>query len=220
MTQRLLAGNAAIVSFNWDLVLDHLLFGNGLAAASYGLTKHLAPGPVLLKPHGSLNWYNSSQIEHVSGSKRIVIFGSKATSPAERVEAFLPPRTIRSKVGKRYSPLLVPPTFLKNFGRPIFQRLWSNCTDVLSTPRTMVFLGYSLPAADLHAQFILRCGFHNQLEGRLNASGRRRQATGPAKVIIVNPDQDAARRIESVAGPQIPCKWIPARIKDWLEATR
>src|SRR5258708_30930957 len=137
MTKRLMAENAAIVSFNWDLALDHLLFDNGLSAASYGLSTHLAPGPVLLKPHGALNWYNSSEIKHVAASKRIVIFGSEATPTAERVEAFLSPRTIKSKVGRRYSPLLVPPTFLKDFRRPIFQRLWSNCTDVLSTPRRL-----------------------------------------------------------------------------------
>jgi len=42
-------------------------------------------------------------------------------------------------------------------------------------------------------------------------------ATGPAEVTIVNPDQDAARRIEAVAGPKIPCKWIPKRVQDWVE---
>jgi len=90
---------------------------------------------------------------------------------------------------------------------------------VLSTPKELIFLGYSLPAADLHAQFIFRCGFHNQIEGRLREDrGRERHIrTGPANVTIVNPDQDAARRIEAVAGPNIPCNWVPKRIQDWLE---
>jgi hypothetical protein len=77
--------------------------------------------------------------------------------------------------------------------------------------------GYSLPVADLHAQFIFRCGFHNQLNGRLKKDGGRYAATGAAEVIIVNPDQDAAKRIESVAGPTIPCTWIPKRVQDWAE---
>ena len=122
----------------------------------------------------------------------------------ERIEAFLHPREIKSKAGRHYTPLIVPPTYLKDFNRPVFRQLWRRCTDVLSTPKKLVFLGYSLPPADLHAQFILRCGFHNQLEGRLKKDGSRYPATGPAKVTIVNPDQEAARRIEAVAGPNIP----------------
>jgi hypothetical protein len=78
-------------------------------------------------------------------------------------------------------PLIIPPTYLKDFTPSIFQQLWKNCTDVLSTPKRLVFLGYSLPAADLHAQFIFRCGFHNQLNGRLRADGDRYAATGQQK---------------------------------------
>jgi hypothetical protein len=220
MTARLLSENAAIVSFNWDLILDHVLFEKGIGPASYGLATALGSGPVLLKPHGSLNWYDSTQVQHVAAEKRVAIFKSKTANTEECIEAFLFPREIKSKAGKRYNPLVVPPTYLKDFRRPIFQRLWNNCTDVLSTPRTLIFLGYSLPAADLQAQFIFRCGFHNQIEGRLDAKGARRRPTGPAKVSIVNPDQDAARRIEAVAGPEIACKWIPARIEDWLNTNR
>lgn len=151
MTARLRSENAAIVSFNWDLVLDQLLFQNGLGPASYGLAGDLGNGPVLLKPHGSLNWYESSHIQKVAAKKRAVIFQSKNPQPIECIETFLRPREIKSIAAKRYTPLVVPPTYLKDFRRPIFQRLWNKCTDVLSTPRTLIFLGYSLPAADLHA---------------------------------------------------------------------
>jgi phosphoribosylpyrophosphate synthetase len=58
-----------------------------------------------------------------------------------------------------------------------------------------------MPTADLHAQFILRCGFHNQHEGELTKAKKRKTATGPAKMIIVNPDQGAANRIAAIAGP-------------------
>ncbi len=212
LVDRMRSENAAIVSFNWDLILDQMLFDE-VSRASYGLSNKLAPGPVLLKPHGSLNWYEATQIQKVSEEKRIEIFPHKSDS--ERIEAFLHPREIKSKVGRRYTPLIVPPTYLKDFNRPVFRKLWNRCTEVLSTPRKLVFLGYSLPAADLHAQYIFRCGFHNQVEGRLKEDGTRHTATGPAKIIIVNPDQDAARRIEAVAGPDIPCTWIPKRIDSW-----
>lgn len=214
IVERIRRENAAIVSFNWDLVLDQRLFDDGLGPASYGLSKDLGSGPVLLKPHGSLNWYEATQIQKVIEEKRVEIFPHR--KDAERIEAFLYPRAIKSKVGNRYTPLIVPPTYLKDFNRPVFRRLWNRCTDILSTPKKIVFLGYSLPAADLHAQYIFRCGFHNQVEGRLRKDGTRYPATGAAEVVIVNPDQEAARRIEAVAGPKIRCAWVPKRIEDWL----
>jgi hypothetical protein len=214
---RLQRENAAIVSFNWDLVLDQQLFSRGLSSKSYGLSDRLADGPVLLQPHGSLNWYDTTQIEKVSEDAHIEIFPNHSVD--ERIEAFVHPREIKSKVGRHYTPLIIPPTFLKDFNRPIFRQLWRRCTDILSTAKELIFLGYSLPPADLHAQFIFRCGFHSQLKGRLKEEGGidRYNSTGPANVTIVNPDQDAARRIEAVAGPGILCNWVPKRIQDWLE---
>ncbi|MGH7833515.1 MAG: hypothetical protein ACREQK_07710, partial [Candidatus Binatia bacterium] len=206
------AAPRAVISFNWDLVLDQQLFEGEVSGASYGLTKRLDAGPVLLKPHGSLNWYEASQMAKVAEEKHVTIFDNKKDK--ERIEAFLYPRAIKSKWGRRYTPLIVPPTYLKNFDRPVFRRLWNNCTDALSTPKKLIFLGYPLPAADLHTQFISRCGFHNQIEGRVKNSTERYDPTDPAEIIIVNPDQDAARRIESVAGPKFRCKWIPRRIRD------
>lgn len=212
---RLQRENAAIISFNWDLVLDQQLFERGLGPESYGFSE--THGPVLLKPHGSLNWYEAEQMMNVSEGKHIEIFVHE--DPRERFEAFLYPRAIISTVGKHYTPLIVPPTYLKDFSRPIFRQLWRCCTDVLSTPKELIFLGYSLPPVDLHSQYIFRCGFHNQIEGRLKNDGTRQRhaRTGPAKVTIVNPDRDAALRIEAVAGTDIHCNWVPKKIEDWLE---
>lgn len=205
---------AAIISFNWDLALDHLLFRESLTPESYGLAQKLGQGPILIKPHGSLNWYDSNQISKVKSTKRIIIF--RDTESKEQIDAFLYPRLIKSKVGQRYTPLIIPPTYLKKFKRPIFRQLWRLSTELLSTPQKLHFLGYSLPISDLHVQFILRCGFHNQIEGQLKLGGGRETATGAANVFIVNPDQDAAKRIEAVAGPNFKCQWICKKVEDWV----
>jgi hypothetical protein len=213
IVKKLRREKAAIVSFNWDLILDQLLFSGHLDSESYGLTKDLGQGPLLLKPHGSLNWYEGTQLQHVKDQKKIEIFHRKEES--KRVHAFLRPRGVKSE--KRYTPLIIPPTYFKDFRRSIFKRLWQHCTDVLSTPKRLVFLGYSLPAADLHAQFIFRCGFHNQINGRIKDAQTRHPPTGPADVLIVDPDQEAARRIEAVVGQGIRCSWVPRIIQDWVE---
>ena len=71
-----------------------------------------------------------------------------------------------------------------------------------------------MPAPDFHAQFIMRCGFHNQIEGELLNDGKRQTKTGAAEVIIINPDRGAAQRIEAIAGPKHSCRWISTPIAD------
>lgn len=212
--ERLKRENAAIVSFNWDLVLDHLVFNGGIVEDNYGLSLQLAKGPLLFKPHGSLNWYKGTEIDVVAESKRIEIFHHK--DEEKRVHAFVHPRLIKSKSGNRYAPLIIPPTFLKDFKPSIFRQLWKNTTDVLSTPKKLFFLGYSLPESDLHAQFIFRCGFYNQIHGRLRDDGTRHLPTGPAEVIVVNPNKAAFERIKRVAGPEFHCKWVNKKLAEWV----
>jgi hypothetical protein len=206
---------AAIISFNWDLILDELLFGDDINSANYGFTKGGEDGPILLKPHGSLNWYEEELGSHLTGSKRELIFGEENKNAIYAFRKFRAPIT---KTDRIYTPLIVPPVYLKNFDKPVFRTLWNNCTAALSTAKKVVFLGYSMPQADLHAQYIMRCGFHNQQEGELDEGKKRQPPTGPAKVLIVNPDLGAARRVESVVGPGHDCKWISTPVAEWIGA--
>ena len=207
--------NAAIISFNWDLELDWLLFRRGLNSASYGFSNYTSNQPILLKPHGSLNWFEEKQGKFLSDSKRTQIFTSRRKGA---VYAFLKFRAPTSKVGRTYTPLIIPPVYLKSFDKPIFKALWRKCTSVLSTAKRIVILGYSMPSADLHAQFIMRCGFHNQKEGELGKAGKRKTATGSAEVIIVNPDRAAAERIEAVVGTDHNCQWVSMPAAEWIRA--
>jgi hypothetical protein len=43
----------------------------------------------------------------------------------------------------------VSPAYLKDFRWPISQMLWNQCVDTLTSVRQVIFLGYSLPVADL-----------------------------------------------------------------------
>ncbi len=201
--------NAGIISFNWDLILDELLFERDLDKNSYGFSRKPTEGLVLLKPHGSLNWFERNPGRSIKDSKKILLFGEDESA---HVYAFRKFRAPVSKTGRKYTPLIVPPVYLKNFEKPVFRELLQNCTKLLSTAKKIIFLGYSMSAADLHAQFIMRCGFHNQIEGELREKNRRKKPTGAAEVIIINPDREAAQRIEAIAGPKHNCRWISAPI--------
>lgn len=200
----------AIISFNWDLVLDELLFGDSLNKVSYGMARNL-DRPVLLKPHGSLNWYEDEFGRFLSGDKRFELFGRGEN----KVHVFNQFRSPISKAGRKYNPLIVPPAFLKNFGKPIFEELWNKCIEIMGTATEVIFVGYSLPEADLHARFIFSCCFHDQEDGLLSADGLRRAPTGSVPITIVNPDKGAAQRIEALTGNRV--NWEPMTAAEWIQ---
>ncbi|MGE0678796.1 hypothetical protein [Pseudolabrys sp.] len=205
------AENAAIISFNWDLILDELLFASQLDASSYGFGGDLWSSPVLLKPHGSLNWFAGPSAKFIGSDRRTVLY----KEAGETVHAFL---KFRSPISAKrtYFPLIVPPHHLKRFEQPVFRNLWRKCTSTLSTAKRVVFVGYSMPTADIHAQFILRCGFDYQVRGAMQPNGKRTKATGISEVTIINPDRAAAVRIESVAGPHARCEWVSTPAAEWV----
>ncbi len=95
----------------------------------------------------------------------------------------------------------------------MLRMVWKRCVETLSIASEVYFLGYSLPIADWHSRYILRCGFHNQEEG-LPLNGKRAKPIGKSRVYVVNPDRVALQRIETVVGWK--CEWIPMRISQWL----
>lgn len=165
-----------------------------MSASSYGLSEQ-AKGPRIIKPHGSLNWYEKSTGQHLKPDKVFSLFGSDD----DEILAFKRYRAPKSS-RHTYMPLIVPPVFSKDFSDPLFQPLWRETVAVLSTAAKVTFLGFSLADDDFHARFILRCGFHNQTDGELLTRGRRSHPTGQAKVAVVDPCEHSRAKIQSVVG--------------------
>jgi hypothetical protein len=211
--ERVVAERAAVISFNWDLVLDDLLFGENLDAASYGLGSVDADAPVLLKPHGSLNWFEGETGRYIKEHMRFAVHAHGSHTIYAFRDLTRGPATQHDRV---YQPLIIPPVFLKKFDNPIFTKLWQRATAEISTAKKVVFLGYSMPDADLHTQFIVRCGFYNQVRGEVTESGARVPGPGAAEVVIVNPDRGAAHRILSAVSPKSKSQWISTPAADWI----
>jgi len=210
LVSRIKTENAEIISFNWDLVLDQLLFGDSLDASSYGFLSRKA-APVLYKPHGSLNWYRGQTGRLLKQDKKFKLYGGK-----EQIFAFKPFREPISKRARKYMPLIIPPVYNKQFKDALFNKLWKQVVSAISTASEVRFIGYSLPAADFHARFIMRCGFYNQEHGELTKDGTRKLATGRARVVVVDPSEDSKNRVEAAVG--WPCKWHPMKIENWVDS--
>jgi len=209
LVQAMRREEAEVISFNWDLVLDELLFGDDLDSGSYALGP-ARPGPRLIKPHGSLNWYGEEDARRLPDHKRFRLSGSGS----DAVYAFRPYRAPLSR-RHRYMPIIVPPVYAKTFDREPSRSLWREAVAVLGTATEVRFLGYSLPDADFHARFILRCGFHNQTSGAISPGGGRLPATGPARVTIVDPSRKAHIRIRAAVGRR--CHSHRDTIKEWID---
>lgn len=212
LSSAMISEQASIISFNWDLVLDELLFGANVSKENYAFGHEKEKGRCvrLIKPHGSLNWYEERDGRHIKKEKKIKLIGSKESS----VYAFKPLRAPRSS-SRKYMPLIVPPVYAKTFEADIFRLLWQETVSALSTADEVRFLGYSLAHADFHARFILRCGFHNQEFGEILAGGNRSRPTGRSKVTIVDKDGAAHERISSSVGWS--CNSYQMSISDWVE---
>lgn len=201
-----------LMSFNWDLVLEHLIYGTKLCGSSYGFGHHDPTLPLLVKPHGSLNWFDPGSGTKIKEEKRFELTPKSGSS----FVVFKRFRAPSSKVGRTYMPMIVPPIFNKTFHHEIFRESWQTCVARISVARKVVFLGYSLPEADLHGRFILRCGFHNQADGVPTPNGRA-TPTGKSEAIVVNPDRASATRIEGVVGKDVRCTWEPTLVQNWIE---
>ena len=70
-------------------------------------------GPFVLKPHGSLNWFEGDLGQRLKSDRRTVIFTDESNSNV--VCSFDKFRTPKSKEPRKYVPLIVPPVFSKGF---------------------------------------------------------------------------------------------------------
>lgn len=192
-----LQSSDTIISFNWDLELDKAIFGDDLSPESYGFGDNISK-PTLLKPHGSLNWFSDTPSERLNRNKTFNL----SRRSGENVRVFRKFRGPKSNHGRIYMPLVMPPTFTKNFGNSLYPSIWRKSVSAISKAKKVCFVGYSLAASDYHARFILSCGFHNQLDGEILGPRQRSSPTDASKVEIVDPSKNTRQRIRGVLRPE------------------
>lgn len=183
LAEQMQAGDTTISS-NYDCLIDHALhaFGDGKWNACYGydfsalaelgnLDQHVFLSPdrdpaepdqtvYLLKLHGSLHFQSMKGGEGIKLKQR--------------------PYT------RRHGDLdfeILPPVSRKNFDQGLFRALWQRASRAIHETDTMVLIGYSFPATDLHSVALF---------GSSVAAKELRNLT------IVNPDQSSRTRAVDV----------------------
>ena len=62
---------------------------------------------------------------------------------------------------------------------------------------------------------MIRCGLHNQIEGEILENGRRTKPTGAANIIVVNPDECAAKNTTNLISREHKFTWKNMTVGEW-----
>jgi NAD-dependent SIR2 family protein deacetylase len=150
----------SIISFNWDTIADYTIqyakspifnqYINLMKEEKIRIYKYRVL-PILLKLHGSLNWYvcpnpncsnsdkprlciNKYELENILNPQKCPICGN------ERCEQYIIPPTSRK--------VIRPNSFL--------HKLWLIARYKLCLCRQIIFIGYSFPSTDFYSEWLFR----------------------------------------------------------------
>ncbi len=147
-----------IITFNYDLVIETALTALGIDWNYGTIDANDEKRPShercvkLLKLHGSINWARPSG----SDNPRSQIPDTRLLKDYE---------TYRDLLGARYVPLIVPPTWQKNFdGALAF--VWDDAVKALTDATRIGILGFSIPASDGHFKYLIAAGLRNNISLR------------------------------------------------------
>jgi len=183
LVKDLLRNEDAIISFNYDCVIDDSLrrLGDNKWNARYGYGFNLGPrgvnlrGEVFWQPEFPAKQDLTIHLHKLHGSLHFQ-FGSQGK------KVNLKKRPYTKQLGTpRYT--IIPPESNKAYDKGIFATLWKNAAQALGRAKHLIFIGYSLPATDLHSTALFRTSIKS---GQLKS------------LVIANPDQFARARTRSV----------------------
>lgn len=158
-----LGKNDAVISFNWDIMLDNVKFlENDKNEINYGtdfysidlqyknVSKIEKSGFPLLKLHGSLNWLYCSNCNN------------RFTAIRQKVILKIQKEEIKCPICKKniLTPVIIPPTFIKNIGGSNTETsvipIWEEAFKQIIQAHKIVIIGYSFSEDDVHFKHFLR----------------------------------------------------------------
>lgn len=207
--QRVPDDDLVFVTFNQDLVIENAIEATAATSKYRGIpwslessyripfvdcsrirgytafrTKHAAPSIPVLKPHGSLNWlYHVRSATDPQNALRALNSPLHCLNSQDVLEGL----KYRSS-GKRVhvTPLIVPPIFEKaSRYSTVLGDVWAEAAAAIETCDSLIFFGYSLPAADAWARTMFKASIN--------------QNRKLAAITVVDPSSDSAMRLREIA---------------------
>jgi len=177
-----------IITFNWDLTLERALEDYpGDPGFQYRYSREKPDELVLLKPHGSIDWFERRKVEGTKCAKDVEHHDKKL--------CYYPKFDLgKYRELQEVAPVIVPPVFSKDFKYDFLHKVWGDVLRSISDATEVHILGYSLPKEDQFAKFVFRRAIRNNL----SAAGDKKKKN--PKVFVVNPDEAVEQTFYKLAG--------------------
>ncbi|MBC8462160.1 MAG: hypothetical protein H8D67_29685 [Deltaproteobacteria bacterium] len=200
-----------LVSFNWDVLLEYAILRAGRNYC-YLPSKHSGDAVVLLKPHGSINWFAllDRELLTISGDSNLGVFGNDlkyymcyVKEPLEPIKFEACSPMVEHALSR--VPAIVPPVaskllFVGGVPRDRFvdsghthamKAIWKTLVDGLNQANEVVAIGYSLPGTDAASIEALR-----HFSSKATTKRARR-------IMLVNTNTATAERYRSILGVDV-----------------
>lgn len=183
-----------VITLNYDILVDNAMLGRNedrqiTAIPDYGVdlaySRAIQPEKkgLLLKIHGSLNWFHCPACSRLSlGISRSLASTYKVTGDLFAAGHDLDEwytchgkpcdfcaEAAHGETQAYVEPLLITPTHLKDYRNPHISRLWYLAEKTLREAERVVFVGYSLPDDDLEVAYLLKRGLAGKDPAQLTA---------------------------------------------------
>lgn len=136
----------------------------------------------LLKPHGSLNWLYCPNCQTI-----------KITPKEKGALKIFTEYTTCENDGSRQRPVVVAPTWHKNYSNPHMSAIWLKAGQILRQAKEVIFIGYSLPEADHRLRYLFKKNIWRQ---NVNNVPKIHVVTG-------SENSESIKRYQTLFGPEI-----------------
>jgi hypothetical protein len=187
LAEHIVENQSVVISFNWDILIDGALYntkkwfyGTGYGIEFRGvyfnkeqvLDERKESKGLLLKPHGSINWFRYQDLYWSDRDG----FTGEPVSDGEMAETYLfefirtksprmHPAHMRLYLGKGYKPPLkkpaeidiippIPPGQQSNLEkRPAFKTIWNEAHSAIENAEKIIVIGYALKEPSIRLKF-------------------------------------------------------------------
>jgi hypothetical protein len=173
------SADTTVLSLNYDVIVDNEMFSLSdayqhmrppeycveIATARYADIRAGGVFGRLLKIHGSLNWL------YCERCKRLDLFVSEGMRTAKALDELYhsvpfndayscrgTPCRNRPRCGGYVSPVLITPTYVKDYDNPHVERVWEEAERAMKEADRAVIIGYSLPTDDVEVAMLFKRG--------------------------------------------------------------
>jgi len=180
--------DVTVVSLNYDVIVDNAMFslseakqnmrppdyGVSIATPLYNVFCSHGTFGRLFKIHGSLNWLYCEKCQRLD---LFVSRGMRTGKALDELYNSVPfddayscrgtPCRNRPACDGFVSPILISPTFVKDYENPHIQRVWEQAENAMKQSDRAVFIGYSLPTDDVEVAMLLKRGLNHLPRNRI-----------------------------------------------------